>query len=94
MTSEPTYKDTLTVESENGLHMIPCSQIAKLASGFAGRITLKHGEKVADATSVVDILALCGTQGTVLEVEAVGDGSEEIVSELRQLFASGFPTGP
>lgn len=92
MTTEPTYKDTLTVESENGLHLIPCSQIAKLASGFSGTITLKNGEKTADATSVLDIVALCGTQGTVLEVEAVGAGSEEIVGELRDLFAAGFPT--
>ncbi len=91
MTSDPTCRDTLKVESENGLHLVPCSQIARVAGEFAGSVTLHHGDKAADAKTILDIAALGATQGTVLEVEACGAGCEAIVSTLRDLFAAGFP---
>ncbi|MFK7819301.1 MAG: HPr family phosphocarrier protein [Planctomycetaceae bacterium] len=92
MSSEPTYCETLTVESENGLHLVPCSQIARVAGEFSGTVTLRNGEKVADAKTILEIVSLGGTQGTHIEVEAVGDGCEGVVAAIRQLFETGFPT--
>lgn len=93
MTSEPTCRETLTVESANGLHLVPCSQIARVAGNFSGSVTLRNGDKVADAKTILEIVSLVASQGTVLEVEACGEGCEVVVAALRDLFAAGFPTG-
>lgn len=91
MTTDPTCRDTLTVESENGLHLVPCSQIARVAGEFCGTVTLWKGDQQADAKSPIHIAALGAPQGTVLDVEAVGEGCEDVVARLRDLFAAGFP---
>jgi phosphotransferase system HPr (HPr) family protein len=92
MSSEPTHRETLLVESANGLHLVPCSQIARVAGEFAGRVTMLNGEKVADAKTILDIVALGGTQGTEIVVEAEGEGCEDVVASIRRLFETGFPT--
>lgn len=91
MTTDPTCRDTLTVQSANGLHLVPASQIARTAGEFAGSITLRKGDQSADAKTIIEIVALGAPQGTELEVEAVGEGCEEVVARLRDLFVAGFP---
>lgn len=92
MSELPVCNDTLKVETENGLHLIPCSQIAILAAEFDGSIILRKGDATADATSPIHIAALGASKGTVLDVEARGEGCVQIVQALKDLFASGFPT--
>lgn len=92
MSNEPICRDTLLVESPNGLHLVPCSQIAQLVSTFSGTVTLHNGDRSADASRVIELPALVATQGTELEVVATGEGCEQIVDELKKLFAAGFPT--
>lgn len=93
MTGELTYRDTLMVESDNGLHLVPCSQIARAASEFQGTITLRVGDRTADAKTIVEIVSLGASKGTAVEVEARGEGGDEAVGAIRALFQAGFPTG-
>ena len=92
MSNEPICRDTLLVESPNGLHLVPCSQIARLVSEFSGTVMLHKGDRSADASAVIQIAALGAAQGTELAVVATGEGCEQIVADLKELFASGFPT--
>lgn len=92
MTAEPVCRDTLLVETENGLHLVPCSLIARTASEFSGKVTLTNGDKSADASTILELMSLSASQGTQLLVEARGEGCEQVVAALRQLFAAGFPT--
>ena len=80
----------MTVENENGLHLVPCSRIAKTAMEFGGSVILTNGDRTADAKTIIELMALNATQGTVLQIEARGDGCEAIVAAIQELFESQF----
>lgn len=80
----------LTVELENGLHMLPCSKIAKAARDFGGPVRVFHGKNSADATSVLDLLGLGVGPGAVLVLEADGEGASGLLEELAAMFQKDF----
>lgn len=82
----------LTVALEQGLHVVPCSVIAKTAREFNGSVRILRGDVVADATSIFDLLGLNAQRGTVLTLEADGEGAAEFLDRLVSLFESGFDT--
>lgn len=90
MTKPLSIRRELTVDLENGLHIVPCSAIAKVARDYPGTVQIVRGEIVADATSVFDLLGLNAQKGTVLILEANGDGADGVLDRLVELFQSGF----
>lgn len=80
----------LTVELENGLHMVPCSAIAKVAREFGGPVRIIHGQITADASSVFDLLGLGAAHGTKLTLEADGDGADGLLDRLAPMFSKSF----
>lgn len=84
---------TVTVKLENGLHMVPCSEIVKSVREFPGRVVIRRDQILADARSVLDLLQLKAEHGTQLEVEAEGDHAAEIVEIIAQLFETNFEVG-
>ena len=48
---------------QQGLHALPCSQLARLASRFQSRIVLRTAARQADARSILELLALMGRGG-------------------------------
>lgn len=80
----------LMVELENGLHMVPCSAIAKAAQEFGGPVRIIHGKMTADASSVFDLLGLGAAHGTMLTLEADGEGAENLLDKLSALFQKEF----
>jgi phosphocarrier protein HPr len=81
---------TVTVTLENGLHMVPASEIAKSVRDFKGRVVLRRDQVIADARSILDLLQLKAEYGTTLEVEADGDGADSVVDAIARLFALNF----
>ncbi len=71
--------------------MIPCSLIARYAQKFSGSVTLQANGRVADATSVLDLLTLKASCGAVVTLEARGDDAAALVDELERMFENNFP---
>ena len=90
MTSETTSQREVTVNLENGLHMVPCSRIAEHVSEFQGDVSILIEDRTVDAKSIFDLLTLRAPFGTVLTIEAVGQNSEDLVSGLAALFERNF----
>ncbi|MEZ6058239.1 MAG: HPr family phosphocarrier protein [Planctomycetaceae bacterium] len=82
----------LTVDLEHGLHVVPCSEISKLARSFEGQVRLIREEYVADAKSMLDLLQLNAPKGTVLVLEVEGDGADLLADQFDQLFRDRFET--
>lgn len=80
----------VSVKGENGLHLVPCSQIAQCASGFDCDIWILKGDRSVDARNIFDLMSLAAGQGCQLELQATGPGSNEAVASLAELFESGF----
>lgn len=79
-------KTEVIVPWEKGLHARPASILVTLARSFRSSISINACEKVADAKSILSLLLLCATMGTLLEVEAVGEDELLAMSAIQQLF--------
>jgi phosphotransferase system HPr (HPr) family protein len=90
MTHESEFRQTVVVNLENGLHLIPCSQIAQLARRLDCELTINHGDRTADAKNVLDLIALAAVVGTKLELVARGNQAAEAIAALVALFDSKF----
>ena len=85
-------KAELTVSNELGLHARAAAQLVKCVSLFKSSVTLKRpGSGVsADAKSILSILSLAATKGTVLEIFIDGGDENEAMLAIQRSFASGF----
>ena len=76
----------VTVPWAEGLHLRYAVRLVKVAQGFSSTIILKCDGRIADLRSILSLVALCATLGTVLEVEAVGDDEQEAAQSVEQVF--------
>jgi phosphotransferase system HPr (HPr) family protein len=90
MSREPVCRQTITVNSENGLHLIPGSRIAELAMRYDCELKIRKGDRIADAKSVLDIMSLEAEYGAQLDLEATGEKAAEALGALVRLFESDF----
>jgi phosphocarrier protein HPr len=88
MTVVVTIERVFTVQSPLGLHARPAGRLASLAGRFDSEISLGRGDEWVSGASVLSILCLAATQGTVLSVRAVGEDAEQAVAELGILIES------
>jgi phosphotransferase system HPr (HPr) family protein len=81
---------TLTVHHEVGLHARPASQFVQTAKQFASDITVAHGEREANAKSILGVLTLGANQGAVITVRADGEDADQALAALEALVADNF----
>ena len=80
----------VTISNGNGLHARPAGKIVEIANQHDVDITIRHGDKSADARSIIALMTLTASCGSELEVEADGDGAEEAVNAIVSLIEDGF----
>jgi phosphocarrier protein HPr len=76
----------LTVRWERGLHLRAAARLVRVAQQFHSRIFLRLGAQVADARSIMSVMILAASLGTVLEVEASGEDEQEAVQAVQTYF--------
>jgi phosphocarrier protein HPr len=82
-------RDVLIV-NELGMHARSAAKIAQLAQQAAADIWLEKDGEQADASSIIDLLALACPQGTTVTV-AISDGRDiSILDALVNLIEKGF----
>jgi phosphocarrier protein HPr len=88
MNSPSVIRQTVTVTRENGLHLVPCSEIVKYVRDYPGDVRIYRDNLVADPRSVLDLLQLKAEKGTELIVEATGADAAALVQGLASLLAA------
>ena len=81
---------TVTVGLENGLHLVPCSRLVKLANGLGCEVRIRKGSINADSKNIFDLMGLAAACGDQLELHASGDGADEALAKIVELFQSNF----
>ncbi len=81
------------VKNRLGLHARAATKLVQLASKFPCDITISRDGQAANAKSVMGVLLLCGSQGSVVDIEASGDQAEEAVRKIGELIADRFGEG-
>ncbi|UUZ79822.1 HPr family phosphocarrier protein [Paenibacillus sp. P26] len=78
------------VQNHTGLHARPAKEIVKTAGSFQSEITLKKDTKIANAKSLVGVIALGAPKGTEIIVSAAGEDEESALKSIVALFENKF----
>ncbi len=81
---------TLRVEHPVGLHARPAALFVQTAKKFQSDIRVKHGDKEANAKSILGVLTLGANQGAVVTIRAEGEDAEEALEAIKKLFDDNF----
>lgn len=75
-----------------GLHARAAAQLVRAAGKFTSKIVIKRSDNnlYADAKSILNILTLAASKGTILNLEVDGKDEEQAFEEIKTLFANGF----
>jgi phosphocarrier protein HPr len=79
-----------TIVNTLGLHARAATKLVQLASRFPCEVEVARDDQTANGKSVMGVLLLCGSKGTVLEVRAQGERAEECVTAIGELIANRF----
>ncbi len=83
-------RGTFEVVNRLGLHARAATKLVTLAAKFSCEIMIERDGQQANCKSVMGVLLMVGSKGTKLAIEARGDGAEEAVRQIGELFASRF----
>jgi phosphocarrier protein len=78
------------IVNDLGLHARAATKLVQLAARFPCEVIVSHGGQNANAKSVMGVLLLCGSKGTIVEVTATGDRADECVDAIGKLIAERF----
>ncbi len=79
-----------TIVNQLGLHARAATKLVQLASRFPCEVEVARDDQAANGKSVMGVLLLCGSKGTVLDVNASGERAQECVDAIGQLIADKF----
>tara|TARA_B100000579_G_C22249945_1_gene584368 strand:- start:215 stop:484 length:270 start_codon:yes stop_codon:yes gene_type:complete len=73
-----------------GLHARAAAKIVTLTNNFNSSVTIKNGEKSADAKSIMKLLMLSAPRGTEVTISANGKDEINAINSLRNLIENKF----
>ena len=79
-----------TIINQLGLHARAATKLVQLASKYPCDVEIARDDQSANGKSVMGVLLLCGSKGTVLEVRASGNQARECVQAIGELIAGRF----
>ena len=80
----------VAVVNKYGLHARPAMQLVEMANRFGSKIELSNGVLTVDAKSIMSVMRLAATQGTMRKIVADGHDADQAVAALKKLVDDGF----
>ena len=81
---------TVRIHNRLGLHARAAARFVQTANRFRARITVSRDGRVMDGKSILGMLLLAASAGTVLELSAEGDDAEAALDALAALVDGGL----
>jgi phosphotransferase system HPr (HPr) family protein len=81
---------TTTITHSVGLHARPAAVFVQTAKRFTSTISVRVGERQANAKSMVQVLTLAAKQGSELTIHAEGDDADQALQALKELIEASF----
>ena len=83
----------VTISNRLGLHARAAAKLVGVANGYAAEVTLeKQGQRV-NGKSIMGVMMLAASKGTILQLKVDGDGEEEAMRALMELIDDKFGEG-
>ena len=77
---------TYTIRDEVGIHARPAGMLVNTAKRFESAVSLKKGERSADAKKLFSVMGLGVKCGDTVEISISGADEEESADELKKFF--------
>jgi phosphocarrier protein HPr len=84
----------LVIRNRLGLHARAAARFVHTAGRFRSRVTAGREGRVMDGKSILGILLLAASQGSVVELTAEGPDEEQAMTALVALVEGGFGEEP
>ena len=89
-TAGKTLTATVTIYNKLGMHARPAMAFVDVANSFDSDIRVRKDKQVVDGKSIMQMMMLAATQGTKLQIEALGDDAAKAIDALRNLVDRKF----
>lgn len=78
--------EELTITNPSGLHARPAAEIVEKAKDLEAQVQIRKGDKVANAKSIMAVLALGANRGDLVTIEAEGSDAAVAVAAMREIM--------
>ncbi len=79
-----------TIVNKRGLHARASSKLASLAGTFSSNIHVIHGERTANAKSIMELMMLAASVGSDVTIDVQGSDEKDALSAICTLISAGF----
>ena len=83
-------KKEITIINKLGLHARAAAKFVSLASSFSSDIGLARGSKRVNGKSIMGVMMLAASQGTLLELSTEGSDESLAMERLEELILNRF----
>ena len=80
----------VTIQNKLGLHARPAMQFVDVANQFQAAVKVCKGDQTVDGKSIMQMMMLAATAGTVLKIVADGHDASKALDALEQLINARF----
>ena len=78
----------LKIKNPQGLHARPASIFVRIANKFESDVTVKKGVEKVNGKSIMGLLALAASEGSVVDIEVSGPDSVQAMKELESFLTN------
>ncbi len=84
------YAESIEIQNKSGLHARPATTFIKAAQKFKSDITIEKDSKKANAKSIVSLLSIGASKGSIVKITATGEDEIQAINALIELIKSKF----
>jgi phosphocarrier protein HPr len=86
----PKVVKKIEIKNKLGLHARAAALLVKTVNKFAAQVNFSKDGQIADGRSIMGVLTLAATQGSKIQIEAVGEDAEQAVRAVEKLIDKRF----
>ena len=83
-------KELVPIINKLGLHARAAAKVVHTANQFSSEIFIGTDDEEVNAKSILGLLTLAATQGTVVHVRVDGEDEDQALSSMVELFKNRF----
>jgi phosphocarrier protein HPr len=89
-TSKSKVEGKFRIANSVGLHLRPARMLANLTNKFESDIFIKKDSEEVNGKSIMGIITLAASKGSLLKITAIGPDAQEAVEAIGKLIESKF----
>jgi phosphocarrier protein len=86
----PRVSKKLEIRNKLGLHARAAALFVQTVNKFSSQVNVSNDDSTSDGRSIMGMLILGATQGSKIQVEAIGDDAEKALRAIEKLIDNRF----